>query len=493
MLRNWEVKLVLDRSGKAPFGTQIVRALIDDIRAGRIEPGAALPGSRVLASRLGVSRKTIVQAFDELASQGWVVTEPQRGTFAAASLPRPDADAAPGLAASLSRTSAVRLRPSLTEFMPEAAVPGAIVVDDGLPDARLLPTAIIARAYARAMNAGGRANDLGYGDPRGDRMLREAIASMLTLERGIASTADNICLTRGSQMAINLALRVFAGPGDTVALERLSYGAVREMTRAAGAQAAVVELDHDGIDLGSLEALCRRQRVRVVYATPHHQYPTTVPMRPERRMRLLAFAAQFGFVIIEDDYDHEFHFEGRPLLPLIGADHDGRVVYVGSFSKLLSPSLRLGYAAGPLDVIDRLAREVMVLDRQGDPVMERAVAALMRDGAVRRHARRVLRTYAERRLHAARLLRERCASYLDLNLPAGGLAFWLRLHPALDPVRLRDAARRRGLALLPGPQFADDGGDVRGLRLGFASLQEAEFAELVGRLDSSARACLEVG
>ncbi len=496
MLRNWELRLVLDRSGRSSFGTQIVRAVIDDMRAGRILPGSVLPGSRVLASRLGVSRKTIVEAFDELASQGWVATEPRRGTFVA----RPPTSGLP--ASGLSVSTAPDLRPALAETVAtgfrgldpeithEAPEPGVFAVDDGLPDARLLPTSLIARAYGRALAASARANDLRYGDPRGDAALRSAIAAMLTLERGVACTLDNVCVTRGSQMAINLILRAFARPGDTVALERLSYGVVRDMARAAGAVTAAVEIDVGGMDLNSLEALCRRQRVRVVYVTPHHQFPTTVVMRPERRMRLLALAAQFGFLVIEDDYDHEFHFEGRPLLPLIGADRDGRVVYVGSLSKVLSPSLRLGYAVGPSPLIGRMAREIMALDRQGDPVTERAVAALMRDGVVRRHARRILRTYAERRLHAARLLRERCGSYLDFDLPAGGLAFWLRLRPALEPSHLADAARRRGVLLLPARLYGDGGLGARGCRLGFASLTEPEFSGVIDHLDQAARFCL---
>ena len=271
-------------------------------------------------------------------------------------------------------------------------------------------------------------------------------------------------------------------------LERLSYGPVRDMARAVGAEPATVDLDEHGIDLDQLEALCRWRRVRVVYTTPHHQYPTTVSMRPERRMRLLVLAARFGFVILEDDYDHEFHFEGRPLLPVIGGDRDGRVAYVGSFSKLLSPSLRLGYIAGTPDLIGQAAHEIMTIDRQGDAVTERAVAFLMREGAVRGHARRTLRIYAQRRLHAAGSLGDQLAGLIDFTTPAGGLALWGRLHPSLDPARLRSAAASLGLTLLPASQVAVDGREAPGIRIGFASLDRAGFGELARRLARAASA-----
>ncbi len=492
MLRNWELKLVLDRASQASLGAQIVRVLIDDISGGRVAPGTVLPGSRVLAGRLGVSRKTVVEAYDELASQGWIVSEPQRGTFVASALPA-SGPLAPLTGPRMAAACAVAFRgtaPCLSHEPPEA---GTILLDDGLPDGRLLPTALLARAYAQALASSAATNDLGYGDPRGDAGLREAIASMLTLERGIACGPEHICLTRGSQMAIHLILRLFAGRGDTVAVERLGYGPVRDMAHAVGAEAAPVALDEQGMDLRSLEVLCRNRRVRIVYVTPHHQYPTAVSMRPERRMQLLVLAAQFGFIVLEDDYDHEFHFEGRPLLPLMGADRDGRVAYVGSFSKLLSPSLRLGYVAGTPDLIDRLSRDIMMFDRQGDPVTERAVALLMQTGVVRSHARRVLRIYAQRRLDAARLLRQHCSRHFEVETQAGGLALWARFKTTIDPARLRTSASANGVSLLPVRQFAIDGDGASGVRIGFASLEGAEFAEAVRRLSRAADDALSAG
>jgi GntR family transcriptional regulator / MocR family aminotransferase len=188
------------------------------------------------------------------------------------------------------------------------------------------------------------------------------------------AAADNICLTRGSQMAIFLVSRILAGRGDTVVTETLSYPPARESFISAGADVVAVGLDAQGMRVDELEAICRKKRVTAVYVTPHRQFPTTVLMTVERRIRLLSLAAQFGFALVEDDYDHEYHFSHQPMLPLASADPTGKVVYIGSMSKILSTHVRLGYIAAPKVFIDRVASEITMVDRQGDPVTELAVA-----------------------------------------------------------------------------------------------------------------------
>ncbi len=253
------------------------------------------------------------------------------------------------------------LRRSAPDLSPFAADAGWLHFDDGLPDGRLLPADALARMYRRVLLARSSGNRLAYGDPRGSEALRIAIATMLSVDRGIACSADNICIVRGTQMGIFVATRLLSGARDTAVLESLSYPPAREAFRAVGAEVASVGLDHEGMRLDELEALCRWRRVSAVYVTPHHQFPTTVVMRPERRMHLLALAEQFGFAILEDGYDHEFHFAHRPLLPLASADWRGKVVCVGSLSKLLSPLRRIGYLAAPTEFIDRAAAGLLRL------------------------------------------------------------------------------------------------------------------------------------
>jgi GntR family transcriptional regulator/MocR family aminotransferase len=349
-----------------------------------------------------------------------------------------------------------------------------LAFNDGAPDIRHVPIDILARAYRDGLRSTLQRRRLGYGDPRGSEALRASIASMLSAERGLAVRADNLCLTRGSQMAIFVVAQALVQAGDTVAVEALTYPPAREAFRHAGAEIATVGVDAQGLIPDDLERICRRKRVRAVYVTPHHHFPTTVLMTPERRMRLMALASQFGFAIVEDDYDHDFHFAHQPMLPLAAFDGEGRVVYVGSLSKLLSPSLRIGYVCAPTDLIDRFADEVMMVDRQGDPAMEAAISEFIEAGELHRHTRKMMRLYSARRDHFAKLLDQAFGDRIEVSVPDGGLAFWVRFKD-VDLDRLLECAHQRRVHFQSPQPFASDGARVGALRLGFASLDLDEL------------------
>ena len=485
MLRPWQLKIALTR-GKTPIGQQIVHAVIEEIRRGRLKPGTPLPGSRDLGDSLGVNRKTIMEAYAELEGQGWVVTENRRGTFVAENLPL--LDQADGKR--LAHASSMPLEP----FFQLARAPAVLSIelaprdmltfDDGTPDIRHVPVEVLTRAYRSALRSTLQFRRLGYGDPRGSESLRSAVSAMLNTDRGLTTAADNVCLTRGSQMGIFIVAQTLVVPGDTVVVEELSYPPAREAFRRAGAEIASVRVDEHGIRVDDLERVCRAKRVRAVYVTPHHHFPTTVLMTPERRMRLMLLASQFGFAIVEDDYDHEFHFTHQPMLPLASFDGDGHVVYIGSLSKLLSPSLRLGYVSAPKTLIDRIASEIMMVDRQGDPAMEAAIAELIEAGELHRHTRKMMRLYSERRDRFAADLRSTLADRIEFSVPDGGLAFWVRFL-GVDLERLVARCRERRLFIQSPRPFAAKGTSVGALRLGFASLDVHELRAATERLGAA--------
>jgi GntR family transcriptional regulator/MocR family aminotransferase len=483
MLRPWPLQILIDRSGPTPAYLQITHALIEAIRRGRLASGSALPGTRNLAAQLSVNRKTVEQAYDEMVAQGWLTAESTRGTFVSGLLPAIGPVPAPSLAASPAQAPEFTLRrtaPNLPLMLPG---PGQLVFDDGAPDTRLMPAELLGRTYRRALLDASRRNRLGYGDPRGSLALRQAVADMLKQDRGLECGPQNVCLTRGSQMGIYLSARLVAEPGDAVVVETLTYPPAREAFRAAGAKILSVGLDDQGMRVDELEACCRKQRVRAVYVTPHHQFPTTVLMPPERRIRLLALAEQFGFAVVEDDYDHEFHFAHRPMLPMASLHNWGKLLYIGSLSKLLSPSLRIGYLVGAEAAIERAAGEIMLIDRQGDPATEMAVAELMVSGAVKSHTRKVLKIYAERRGCLADALRKQLGTAVEFSLPQGGLAIWIRFAAGLDPVAISEAAETFGVGFTPGAAFASSSEiSAAGARLGFASMDETVLREAVSRL-----------
>lgn len=485
MLRPWKLSLrdEIETAGERPLHMQIAHALIREIRRGRLGPGAFLPSSRELAATLGVNRKTVVVAYDDLIAQGWLETSGTRGTQVAARLPE-------FLHHEQAHRSEPGEQPTFAFNAPEreafvlSSGPG-LVVDEGSPDSRLFPTELLARAFRDGLQRSRRANRLSYGDPRGSLFLRESLAGMLQAHRGLVVRPDNICVTRGSQMAVVLAAHALVAPGDTVLMESLSYAPANFAFQGAGAKVVSVGLDADGVDVDEVERLCRLHRVKAIFLTPHHQFPTTVSLRPERRLRLIDLARQFGFAIVEDDYDHEHHFRSQPLLP-IASYAAGETIYIGSLSKLVLPSLRIGYVVAPSRVIAAIAGIVMGLDRQGSAPLEDAVAELIESGELKRHARRTHGVYAARREAFARSLDAHLAGLATYDLPDGGLAFWLRFRDEAVLDRIDRDGGAHGLRLAPSTSYATPPSTGRGLRLGFASLDEREAETALRRLRAAA-------
>jgi GntR family transcriptional regulator/MocR family aminotransferase len=232
----------------------------------------------------------------------------------------------------------------------------------------------------------------------------------------------------------------------------------------------------------ALAKLAAAGAVRAVYVTPHHQYPTTVTLSAGRRLELLALARAHRFAIVEDDYDHEFHYEGRPVLPLASADEAGVVIYVGTLSKVLAPGLRLGYVVAPQRLCDVVANIRNTADRQGDPVLEAAISELLDDGALERHVRRARRVYEARRTHLAGELEKKLGGVLSFKIPAGGTALWATVDNAVDVTEWVERAKTKGILLQDAHKFAFDGKPRNALRLGFAQLDEKEQTTAVERM-----------
>jgi GntR family transcriptional regulator/MocR family aminotransferase len=484
MLRPWKLTLEgIDAARAMPLYLQIVHAVIHEIERGRLPPGAFLPSSRELAVALGVNRKTVVLAYEDLIAQGWLDALGTRGTVVAqavADRPRP---APPPRPAAVSHDPAYPYRapPPRPLALSDA---GGMKLDEGAPDGRLFPPDILARAYRAAVQRASRENRMQYRDPRGLPRLREAVAAMLRGERGLAVEADEVCITRGSQNGIYLAMRTLLRPGDAVIVEELTYEPAVAVVRDLGATIVPVPLDAHGVDVEAVERACRTHPVRAVFLTPHHQFPTTVSLRPERRLRLLGLSRQFNFAIIEDDYDHEFHFQSQPLLPMASYAPD-RVIYVGSLSKLLLPALRIGYIVGPRGFIDAVAHAVSLIDGMGNTLTEDAAAELMVEGELRRHARRVTQVYAGRRRAFGDKLRAHFGAAVDYQVPHGGLAFWLRFADPTVLDRIESRVAQHGLRLAASASFAVTPAAPRGLRLGFASLADGEADRALQALASA--------
>jgi GntR family transcriptional regulator/MocR family aminotransferase len=479
--------LSLAPSDARPVFAQIADRLVEAIRIGRLSPGDKLPGSRSLAASLEVHRNTVLAAYEELFAQGWITGAAGKGTFVCRTLPEP-------MRRSGSSASGIPERPSfalapptlaLRPSPPGHALPrGTLSIADGVPDLRLVPTAELSRAYRRVL---GRADHtvMGYGFPRGHPRLREQIALAVNGNRGLAATPDDVLVTRGSQMGLYLAARTIVAPGSAVAVEHLGYARAWQAFRAAGANLFPVRVDEHGLRVDQLEELSRERQVSAVYVTPHHQYPTHAVLSADRRLALLELARSRRFAIIEDDYDNEIHFHGRPVLPLASADHAGSVVYVGTLSKILAPGLRIGYVVAPRTAIDKMAEFRELIDRQGDPAMELAVAELLEEGAIQRHARRVRRIYLNRRDALAESFRARLGDVLSFDVPAGGMAIWAAVAPDVDVEAWAERSLTAGVYFRSPRSFAFDGRTRPFLRASYAALTEKELDEAVKRMQTA--------
>ncbi len=473
-MRSWELSLSLDRKSHQPLPQQLVLALVEEIRRGRLEPGEPVPGTRTLARTLGVHRNTVVAAFEELLAQGWLESTRASHTRVTRSLPVSDLPAQ-----TRTRAMGFDVRPWGNSARSFEAVPADVLdFTGGLPDARLFPSDVLARAYRRSLKRSSGML-LAFGSPAGDLQLRERLAAMLASRRGLAVSAEDLLVTRGSQLALHLLSLALVRAGDIVCVESPGYPSAREAFSLLGAKLLPIRVDAEGLDVAMLERALVRTRIRALYLTPHHHDPTTVTLSARRRLALLSLARQHRFAIIEADYDYEFQFEGAPVLPMASTDPHGVVIYVGTLSKALAPGLRMGFVIAPPALRSALLAVRGQVDRQGDLGLEHAVAELLEDGEVLRHSLRARRVFHGRRDLLAQLLRTHLKHALSFEVPRGGLALWARVDDGIDVEAWARATLQRGARFFTGRQYAPNGRPIPFVRLGFGHLDEDELREAV--------------
>ncbi|MBE3669498.1 GntR family transcriptional regulator [Vibrio navarrensis] len=468
MLRPWQTQLWLDNSTGNTIHARLVNKLIEDILTGRLEAGALLPGSRSLATVLGLNRKTVQIAYDELIAQGWLVTQAKRGTFVSDRLPEQR------MSEQYQHLLAGSAKPVIdhAEAEPLSGKENPSC-NDGIPDARLIPYELLARAYRRALIAASRKQYLGYGDPQGTIELRHALQRMLIQERYLNLSSAQICTVRGSQMAIYLASRVLKPSDGVMVFEELTYAPALAAFEEAGFTILRCKTDQQGLDITHLQQLIAGRKVAAIYTTPHHHYPTTVTMVMERRLLLLQLSTQHDFYIVEDDYDHEFHFDSRPIPPLASLPGADRVLHIGSLSKVFAPGLRIGYLVASATFVEKVVQQILMIDRQGNTLTELALAELLQSGEVKRHIRKCKKIYKTRRDHCVNELKRLFGDRVRFHIPAGGLAFWLELgtQPQFDLAELATE-----------PHFFVDKQRCF-VRFGFGSFTEQEITAELTRLD----------
>lgn len=297
--------------------------------------------------------------------------------------------------------------------------------DDGLPDTSCAPMEEIARAYRRIFNRKARWLVMNLASEFGDEKFRALISNMLNQSRNMRSSLSEVCITRGSQMALFLTAHCLLRTGDVVLVENPGFKLAWKAFEHAGARLIPVQVDDEGINVEEVEAILKKEDVKAIYLTPHHQYPTTVTLSLSRRLKLIELSNTHGFTIIEDDYDNVFHFSQRRVMPISSyepMDKD-KYIYIGTLSKLIAPAIRIGYIASSPDFIDKVGQLRKIIDIQGDTIMEQSIMELFLDGDNRRHQKRMLTYYNRKRDYFATLLDNHLHDKVIYKRPDGGLAF----------------------------------------------------------------------
>jgi len=483
-----EELITIDHQADTPIYLQITNAFIHNIRLGRLRKGLKLPGSREVADLLRINRMTMVAAYDELQAQGWIEMAPRKGTFIKKDLPI----LSPKRIDTVQHAFTIPGKPlfplderkiisvSASEF-PEA---GKIIFNDGFPDSRLAPVEELIRSMRSFAKLSVHKKYLMYGGAQGTGLLRETLAEFLSDTRGLPITPGNILITRGAQMGIYLAASIVLDPGDPIIVGEPGYSGANLTFIQLGARIHSVPVDEDGINIDAVEKLCRSKKIRMVYVIPHHHNPTTVTLTPERRIRLLELSVKYKFAIIEDDYDYDFHYSSKPMMPMASLDRHGTVIYIGTLTKTLAPAIRIGFMVAPESFIRQATSLRKALDTQGDSLIENAIAGLYKDGVITRHIKKSVRLYKERRDHLCRLLQEELGRHVSFRTPEGGMSVWTQF-PHTDMVKLSRAAYGKGLIIRDGTEYDTPTRKYNSVRLGFASLnfkEQEQAVDIIKRL-----------
>jgi DNA-binding transcriptional MocR family regulator len=491
-----EITFTPDRRGDVALVRQLTEHLADLIAGGRLVAGSKLPATREAAGALGVGRNTVSAAYAALATRGLVTAHVGQGTFVATPLPSVPATPARRAAAAprefawnglFARTMP---RPHLPRMFRDAALAGPIPFDfrGGRVESDALPLHELRWAFARPFSSRARLRGLATPQhPLGWPPLRREIARVLA-GRGIACTADDVAVVGGLQHAIDLTARVLVDPGDAVVMEQPGYFGAAMAFSGRGADLLGVGVDAEGIRTDQLARILRVRRVKLVYVTPATQSPTGARMSPARRSALLALADEHQVPILEDDYDSELRYAGPAVAALKSQDIAGQIVHAGTFSKVLFPSLRLGYVVAARPLLALFATTRMASDFGSGVVEQAALATLLSTHGFDRHVRRMRRLYAVRLAALLAALRRAMPADTRWTEPRGGHAVWVTLPPGIDPDRLEQAARDRGVAYTRGEVFHFDGRGAGHLALSFAPLDPGAIAEGVARLGAAVAA-----
>jgi GntR family transcriptional regulator/MocR family aminotransferase len=478
----------IDRLSDVSVYLQISNQLINAIQRGYLPFGTKLPGTRKLSSLLEVHRNTIVSVYDELLAQGWIEIFPNKGTFV--------------IGKEQNTTTVQTFRQNNLENYPREtgfSFKTSNILDnpfehsdcdyifnDGIPDIRLTQVDQYSGIYSSILKR--KAHKIGQYNYDGSEFFKQNLSQYLNLSRGLPISKNNLLITRSTEMSMYIVSEILLSQDDTVLVGALSYFSVNMIFQRTGVNILTVSIDEEGINVEEVRKICEKQKIRMLYLTPHHHYPTTVTLSVKRRLELLNLSQEFGFIILEDDYDYDFHYDKSPILPLASADTKGMVVYIGSFGKLLAPGFRTGFIVAPENLMAEMRKYLGIIDRQGDILMEHVLGEMIAEGEINRYLKKSLKIYKERRNHFAALLKHHLEEFIDFKIPSGGLAFWTEWKTPVNLMQLSRNCAQNNLFIPKTLLYQNK--NLTALRLGFGNFSIHEMEKAIEILSKNVKITL---
>lgn len=466
---------------------QIVFEFIKAIQIGLLPEGTKLPGTRILCKVLEVNRNTLIKAFQDLELQGWIEILPNKGTFILSKQNQKTAPFSTAKPAQNGKSSFTFKRSTLLENPLEtSSLP--FQFNEGLPDRRLVQTDILARLYVSSLKRQKNSQNQQQQYLEQYPNLKTHFSNFLNLTRGLRITNSNILTTSSQEISLYLVTKILVSAGDKIVVAAPGYYRSNMTLSDSGAQILSIPVDKNGINTKALKQLCELHAIRMLYLTSNYHYPTTTALSAKKRLEVLELANQYGFVIVEDDYDYDFHYDNNPVLPLAALDLNEKVIYIGSLARSLPAGFGYGFIVGPPEFILELEKHQNIVEPVKDVVKEHVLADWIKEGEIHRLSKKNKKIYKERRDAFVLALNEKLKGRIKFQVPVRGLAIWIEWVDAFNLMNLQKKCAQNGLFLPKTTLYQTK--DLTATRLGFGHLNATEMQQAVTILSQSLEAIL---
>ena len=463
---------------------QISHQIIDAIQRGYLTRGTALPGSRTLSQLLNIHRNTVVAVYDELASQGWVEIIPNKGTFVL--VPEQKTVSIKAISYPTNQDNKYIERTGYN-FTPSFHLASTVetkkskyTLNDGQPDLRLHPIYQFSKWYSASMKRKSLVSKWNQTSNSSYSVYKNQLCNYLNATRGFHIKPKNLISTRSTEMSLYIVSQLLLQPNDVVLVGDLSNYAANMIFQQVGATIHTIPIDENGLDIEYIRKHYIKKSIRCVYVCAHRHYPTTNTLSAERRLALLELAKEYGFAIIEDDFDYDFQFEGSAMLPLASSDANGNVIYLGKLGQSLFPSFQTGFVVAPNNLIVEAKNYLQMLDKQGDVIQEQMLSELIYEGEIHRLIKKNIINYKQRRDYLCQMLTDYFKEGVYWEKPSGGLAIWLQFEPKISLFQLAEQAQKNDLFLPKTILYQNK--NICAIRFGFGHLDEEELEIVVKKV-----------